>query len=168
MASANGIGVHTGGEGQEDDGIGVDEHATVLADVIDSALAGWVERSVARRLPVAPPEVTAAAAAAGARARAEVGPRVRALLAADVDQQRTTPLAILRSAVTYATDVLADAGVPPVARDEVQQRLFPADVYDLAPASFADVDPSLADPGLAWGAAKAWVSRRRHARREAP
>jgi hypothetical protein len=40
--------------------------------------------------------------------------------------------------------------------------MFPDDDYGLTPASFADIDPALAEPGLAWGAAKAWVHRRRH------
>jgi hypothetical protein len=36
-------------------------------------------------------------------------------------------------------------------------------VYDLSPAAFADLDPSLREPGLTWGAAKAHVhlARRR-------
>jgi hypothetical protein len=29
--------------------------------------------------------------------------------------------------------------------------------------TFADLDPDLAEPGLAWGAAKAFVHKRRHA-----
>jgi hypothetical protein len=50
-----------------------------------------------------------------------------------------------------------------VARDEFSERNFPDDTYDLTPASFADVDPSLHEPGLEWGAAKAHVhlARRR-------
>jgi hypothetical protein len=108
------------------------------------------------------PAVTEAAAAAGRRARAEIGPRVRALLDSDVDEQRTTPLALLRAAVSYPTGVLRDAAVAPVERDEVQERLFPDDVYGLTPATFADVDLALAEPGMVWGASKAWVHRQRH------
>lgn len=144
----------------------MEEHATALADAIEAALPGWVERSVARTAGEyfghVDPAVTAAAAEAGQRARADVAPRVRALLGADIDEHRTTPLSLLRGAVRYPTRVLRDAGVPPVARDEAQARLFPDDVYDLAPATFADVDPALAEVGLAWGAAKAFVHRQRH------
>ena len=141
------------------------EHATALADAIEAALPGWVERSVARRMAEAArsePEVTVAATAAGVRAQREIGPRVRALLDADIDEQRSTPLSLLREAARYPTEVLRAAGVDPVERDEMQERLFPDDVYDLAPATFADVDPALTEPGLAWGAAKAWTHRRRH------
>jgi hypothetical protein len=57
--------------------------------------------------------------------------------------------------------VLADAGVPPVHRDGAAERLFPDDVYDLTPASFADLDAAVHEPGLVWGAAKAHVILRR-------
>lgn len=111
-----------------------------------------------------PDDVRAAAAGAAEQARADVGPAVRELLLRDVDAQHTTPLSLLRNAVTYPTAVLEKAGVPPVERDEFARRAFPGDVYDLTPATLADVDQSLAEPGLAWGAAKAFVHRRRHQR----
>jgi len=142
------------------------EHAKALADGIDTALPRWVERSVDRIYRAwagpPPPEVAEEGRRAGAAAVTDVGPRVRALLALDVDEQPSTPLAIVRSAVRYPTAVLAGTGVPAVARDPMDEALFPDDRYGLTPANFADVDPSLAEPALAWGAAKAWVHRRRH------
>jgi hypothetical protein len=145
----------------------MDEIARNLADGIEAALPGWVERSVARiyqawsgRPP--PSELASAAADAGRRARDEVGARVRALLSSDVDEQRSTPLAIARSAVRYPAEVLRAAGVPAVVRDEFAVRSFPDDDYDLSPATFADLDPALAEAGLAWGAAKAFEHKRRH------
>ena len=145
----------------------VEPHATALADAVEVALPGWVERSVARIMVAwqgATPDagVLEAAREAGRRAAAEVGAEVRALLAADIDDQWTTPLSLLRAAVRYPTGVLREAGVPPVDRDPFRERLEPADLYDLSPASFADVDPSLAEPGMVWGAAKALAHRRRH------
>lgn len=138
-----------------------------LADGIEESLPGWVERQVgavlaARGRPL-DDGVRAAAAAAGAQARADVGPAVRALLEADLDGQTTTPLALVRTAVRYPTAVLRGAGVPPASRDRFAERAFPEDVYDLSPATFADLSPDLADVGLAWGAAKAFLHRRRHA-----
>jgi hypothetical protein len=100
--------------------------------------------------------------AAGRAAATEVGGRIRALLTMDVDDQRTTPLALARQAVRYPTAVLTAAGVPPVARDDFAREGFPNDVYDLSPATWADIDPALAEPGMAWSAAKAFVHRRRH------
>jgi hypothetical protein len=145
----------------------VEPHATALADAVEVALPVWVERSVARIMAAwsgrAPDAGTVEAAReAGRRAGAEVGAEIRALLAADIDDQWTTPLSLLRAAVRYPTAVLQDAGVPPVERDQFRERLEPGDLYDLSPASFADVDPSLAEPGMVWGAAKALAHRRRH------
>lgn len=143
------------------------EQASALADGIEAALPGWVERSVERVLgawggDVDRARVRAEARRAGEMARDEVGPQVRELLAADIDLQWTNPLALVRAAVRYPTTVLAAAGVPPLVRDEDQERLFPDDVYDLTPANFGDVDPDLAEIGLAWGAAKAFEHLQRH------
>lgn len=154
------------------DAVALRAHAAALADGVEAALPGWVVRVVEARVREAgrplTPEVAVAAGRAGARARAEVGAEVRALLARDVDDQPTGPLALLRGAVRHPTAVLAAAGVPPVARDEVDRRLHPDDAYALSPASFRDVDPALHEPGLVWGAAKAHVvlaRRRREGRR---
>lgn len=142
-------------------------YAEALADGVEAALPGWVQRSVTRLAEAwvgrVDPEVARAAEAAGAAAAADVAPRVRALLARDVDDQPTNPLAIVRTAVRHPTAVLAGAGVPPVERDAMAIRAFPDDVYDLAPARFTDLDPALHEPGIRWGAAKAHVilSRRR-------
>ena len=145
----------------------IEEHADALVAAVEAALPRWVERSVRRLLVAyvgsADPLVMAQAAEAGRRAVEEVVPELRALLATDVDEQRTNPLSLLRGAVRYPTAVLREAGVPPVVRDDFSERSFPDDDYDLTPASFADVDPSLHEPGIAWGAAKAYVhlARRR-------
>ena len=148
------------------DDAAVAERAGVLAAAVEAALPGWVERSVARLLVAwsgeADPAVMAEARRAGVAAQSAVGGRVRSLLEADIDDQRSGPLAVLRSAVAYPTGVLRAAGVPPVERDAFAEEHFPDDDYDLTPATFADVDPSLHEPGLAWGAAKAWAHRRRH------
>jgi hypothetical protein len=145
-------------------------HAATLVDAVDAALAGWVERAVLARWSAwrgtpAPAEVVAQARAAGERARTELIPALRELLATDVDAQRANPLAIVRRAVPHATDVLRAAGVPPVERDAHAERLFPDDAYDLTPATFGDLAPSVHEPGLVWGAAKAHIilARRRRA-----
>jgi hypothetical protein len=141
--------------------------ATALADGIEAALAGWVERSVHRRCAEASvlvdAELAATAADAGRRCRDQVAPAVRRLLATDLDAQTTTPLSLLRAAVRFPTEVLLAAGVPAPSRDEFDERAFPEDRYSLAPATFADIDPDLAEPALMWGAAKAHVhlARRR-------
>jgi hypothetical protein len=143
-------------------------YAAELADGIEAALAPWVVGCV-RRLMEAwsgslPADVRASAEEAGERCRQEVGPVVRELLERDIDAQHSTPLTLLRAAVRYPTEVLAAAGVPHVVRDAFAERAFPNDPYGLAPASLADVTPSLSELGIAWGAAKAFEHRRRHRR----
>jgi hypothetical protein len=141
--------------------------AAELARGVDAHLAGWVVRCVETRMAqwsgTVPEAVRDAAARAGEEARVEVAPQVAEALTLDIDDQPIPPLSVLRSAVVYPTGVLAAAGVPHVVRDEIDVRLFPEDVYGLAPATFADVHPSLHEPGLSWGAAKAFVhlARRR-------
>jgi hypothetical protein len=134
------------------------EQGAVLADAIEACLPRWAERVVVER--GGPP---GAGLVAGTEAATELLPEIRHLLAADVDEQRANPLALLRRAVAWPTRVLRDAGVPPVARDEHARTHFPEDLYDLTPMTFADVDPSLHEVGLLWGATKAHVHLRRHA-----
>ncbi len=149
----------------------LDHWASALAEAIEEMLPGWVERSVAAVVAAAGEkidgEVRAEAEEAGRRAAAEVGSAVRGLLAADIDEQRSTPLTLLREAVRYPTEVLRRAGVVPAGgRDDVKVRLFPDDVYDLSPATFGDVDPRLTEPGLVWGASKAFEHLRRRTKED--
>lgn len=149
------------------------ERAAALADAIDRALPAWLVRVVEERwrawrgeAPSA--ELRAAAEAAGERARDEIVPALRTLLAMDVDEQRSNPLALVRRAVGPATEVLVASGMPHVVRDAHAERIFPDDIYDLSPGSFGDIDVSVHEPGLEWGAAKAHVvlTRRRREARE--
>ncbi len=141
----------------------MDKYSTALHAAAVAAMPGWVERSVARRAGVRAGELAERAAEAGAAAAAEVDQALRTLLETDIDVQRTNPLSILRGAVKFPTAVLAEAGVAPVVRDSFVTGAFPTDVYDLAPATWRDVDESLLVPGIEWGAwkAKQHLDRRR-------
>jgi len=172
--TVSGGGSMPGEAGPDDpgDAAALARYALDLADGIDAALPGWVVGCVERILVAyrgrVDPAERRAAEDAGLGAVADIGPRIRTLLLTDIDEQRTSPLALARDAVRYPTAVLARAGVPPVERDPFTVRQFPDDPYDLTPASFADVDPDLHEPGLTWGAAKAHVHlarRRREGRR---
>lgn len=129
-----------------------------LYAAVDASLDHWIVRSITRQASV---DATVVAAAV-AEARADVLPRLAQLLGQDIDEQRTTPLSVLRDAVRYPTAVLAAAGVPEANRDQDTAARFPDDVYDLVPATFADIGPDVADAGLRWGAAKAFEHKRRH------
>jgi hypothetical protein len=135
------------------------DYGAELAAAVDRVLPSWVVRSVHRFRP----DLDAEAAAAGEAARFEVGVRLRDLLATDLDRQRFNPLAILRGAVRYPTAVLSAAGVPAVVREPFAVTAFPDDIYNLAPATWSDIDPTLQDPGISWSAWKAheFLRRRR-------
>ncbi len=140
-------------------------YASVLATGIVAALPGWVNRCVTVTVaewggPV-PSWTLDRIGAAARRAEIEVGGAVASLLELDIAEQRTGPLALLRSGVRYPTSVLMEIGVPPVDRDSMTATAFPEDIYDLSPASFADLDSALQLPGIEWGAAKAHVHLRR-------
>lgn len=137
-----------------------------LAEAVDAALPAWVARCVESVLQAQGISVNAAIResidAAGREVVADVGARLRRLVEADVDEQDTTPLTLLRGAVRFPAAVLDAAGASPVERDPFAVERFPDDIYGLSPASFADLSSDLAEIGLAWGAAKAWVHKRRH------
>jgi len=136
-----------------------------LADRIDAVVPGWIERLVVERVAAwrgeVPADVAAQAADAGRSAGAEVSPVMRELLGADVDEQAANPLQLLRLATGHAHEVLERLGMPAVERDDFATRSFPHDRYDLMPATWADVDPSLHEAGITWGAAKAYVHKAR-------
>ena len=87
---------------------------------------------------------------------------LRQFLETDPEQQRTNPLAIFRRATKPITEHLQELDVPPVDRDEFEQRSFPEDPYGLYPATWADISGDLVEPGLEWGAWKAAVIISRH------
>ena len=76
---------------------------------------------------------------AGATASARVGAELRALMALDPADQRATPLEIVRSATREPTAVLEGLGIPPVVRDEFDERSFPDDRYGLVPRTLGDL-----------------------------
>lgn len=91
---------------------------------------------------------------------------LRQLLATDPESQRSNPLTVFRQATAPITALLTDLGIPPVQRDEFEQRSFPDDIYGLSPATWVDIHPDLVEPGLEWGAWKAAVIISRHRQSE--
>ncbi len=141
-----------------------------LASAVEEALPGWVRASVERFLSPGSlsddiaADLEAEIDAAGREAVAEVGGRLRDLLARDLDDQWTNPLSVLRAAVIYPTRILAARGVEPADRDRHAKRIHPDDVYDLTPGSFGDFGPAVHEHGITWGAAKAHLHLRNRRR----
>lgn len=110
------------------------------------------------------PEFRSVADAAAREGTEWVMARLRVTLDVDVDAQRVNPLQTLREAVRFPTRVLREAGIPAKVRDEYDQKINPDDVYGIGPAHWNDIDESLTEPGIVWGAAKAsTVLQRRRA-----
>ncbi|MEI8323492.1 MAG: hypothetical protein WCG49_10315 [Actinomycetes bacterium] len=140
------------------------ESATAeLITAIDAATHEWLVRCVMKtyvqqlgtpRLDVEE-KLLMAAQSFAEQGRAYVASALRSELNKDVDEQRVNPLQVLRNAVAFPTRVLQDFGVPAVIRDEMDARMMPDDVYGLSPAHWSDVQESLVEPGIIWGAAKA-------------
>ena len=139
-----------------------------LIDAVDQVANDWLVRiatNVCRNHfgPV-PEELTSSIQTAAHEGRAWIVMQLREVLGADVDAQAGNPLQILRRAVGFPTAVLKSAGVPHVIRDEYEMSINPDDVYGMYPAHWSDVDESLTEPGIVWGAAKAaTVLQRRRA-----
>ena len=133
-------------------------------------LPGWVQRQVTRILdawgrtePEARAHAERAAVDAGDAAAVRVVSELRALMATDPSAQRATPLEIVRSAYREPTTVLEAAEIPPVERDEFDERAWPDDRYGLVIATLGDLgDDDLAPLHFAWGMAKTTVLRARH------
>jgi hypothetical protein len=145
----------------------LEETAAAIVAGVEAWVPRWVQAQVTRLLDAwgrAAPDVRAEAetqaVASGETAARRVAAALRDLFATEPEQQRATPLQIVRSAYYEPTRVLVAAGVPPVVRDEFDERSWPDDVYGLAPRTLGDLgDPELGPLHLAWGMAKATVIR---------
>ena len=145
------------------------ESATAdLIGAIDRVVENWLLRVAvdlyrAHRDEIGPEFLESATAAAREGGRWTVE-RLRSTLEVDVDAQRVNPLQTLREAVRFPSEVLRTAGVPSIVRDEYDERINPDDIYGIGPAHWNDIDESLTEPGIIWGAAKAsTVLQRRRA-----
>jgi hypothetical protein len=138
--------------------------AAMLLDTARRVVPGWLREvtvDAARRGGVEAAQIEPHIDIVVERASAELLERLDVLLGTDVDEQRTTPLSLLRESVRAPTQLLHELGaIPPTSPDADR---FPDDVYRLGPATWSDVHPSLHEPGLTWGAWKAMtvLSRRR-------
>lgn len=138
----------------------LDDAGRDLRTAARAEVGGWLRRSVDRVVVDVPDETELEQAIE--RSVDEVDRSLAALVDADIDEQSTTPLSILRDATRPVSELLRSWGVDPPERERWRREHFPDDRYDLVPAAFADVGPRVNDAGLRWGAAKALAHRRRH------
>jgi len=142
-----------------DDEAALARYAAQLADAVAAVVDHWLMRLVAEHAPqLAQDDVVATELG---QIATQATNDLRELLALDIAEQSVGPLEILRRAVSGPNRLLAQAAIQAPVRDEFSRTNFPDDTYDLTPPSFAAIDPSLHEPGLVWGAAKAHVHLRR-------
>jgi hypothetical protein len=145
------------------------EASDAIAVGVERELPGWVERSVMRILDAwgqtsagERARIQRAATEAGRTATARVVLQLRELFALDPEDQRATPLEIVRGAYREPTGVLAAVGVPGIVRGEFDERTWPDDEYGLVIHGLGDLGgDQLAPLQMAWGLAKAKVIRAR-------
>lgn len=144
----------------------VDMEAVVeaLRTAAVEAAPRWVGRSVhqvagAQRLDVSTADDLVVDA--GERSARFVDDRMGALLALDIDRQRTTPLSVFRDAARFPVEVLHQLGAQPVARVDVERWANPNDPFGVTPATLADVGEAVQEAGIVWGAAKAAIHLQR-------
>jgi hypothetical protein len=134
------------------------ELSRLLALRVAIAVPDWARRSVERgvvnaveasagrwSLPKeATPELALRGEAAGWNAAEAVGHELGAQLRTELERQPPVPqglLCALQRAVQYPAGVLRLAGVPHARRDRAAMKLFPFDVYGIAPRSLAELHP---------------------------
>jgi hypothetical protein len=156
------------------------EAGDALIAGVATQLPGWSVAQVDRILdawgraePDARERARAGARDAGTRAAGRVVGALAALLERDPAAQAATPLEIVRSAYEEPTEVLIEIGVPPVERDDFDERAWPGDRYGLVPRTLSDLRTSADDDELGplllvWGMAKAAVLRARAGRAPRP
>lgn len=142
-----------------------EEPPAALLDAARQVAPAWLRRITTQALVVGgfdPADATPALDRMVDAASADLLARLGELLATDVDRQRTTPLSLFREAVTAATTFLREHDVPAPGPDPGAAGAVD-DVYRLGPATWSDIDPTLHEPGLRWGAWKAMtvLARRR-------
>lgn len=140
--------------------------ARIVAGVAAGA-ASWVEQQVSRILDAwgrldadARARAAAQARAAGEVARDRVVRELETLFSQTPQEQRATPLEIVRTLRREPTEVLSALGVPPVVRDQYDERAFPDDLYGIVPKAITELgDEDLGGALLAWGMGKSRVLR---------
>ncbi len=142
-----------------DDAAAVVGFGEALAGLVLDVFPRWVAHTVSEHFGT---DLTNGAEDAGGRARDSLRGPLMNFFSLDIDEQRTTPLSIIRAHMVVVTEYLTAQGIRPVERDEFDTRSHPADLFGLGPFAWIDFGEDVHVAGLQWGAAKAFVHRQRH------
>lgn len=136
----------------------MDQYSARLLETSNEVVAQWVERLIRKHCDdqkISDLVVGDLLSSVVARVNREVHSNLHELLSLDVLEQRSNPLAIFRQATRSVSELLTQIGCTPKARDEFDERSFPDDIFGLSPATWADIDETMVEPGIEWGAWKA-------------
>lgn len=142
----------------------MDPYSERLLTVTDDVVSAWVGRLIGRVAASQSIDIDDdRRRTIVSEVEASLRPELTELLSRDAADQTTNPLSLFRRATAIVTEHLLALGAVAVERDEFHQRSFPDDVLDLCPATWADIDERMVEPGLEWGAWKAAtiIARRR-------
>jgi hypothetical protein len=137
------------------------EYGETLRRLVAEVLAPWVVHTVGAKYGAS---VGAAVALPATEAAVSIDRSLAAFFAEDIDQQNTTPLSIIRGGLQSISAHMESVAVPRPDRDPFDERANPADIYELGPLTWQDLGDDVHVAGLQWGAAKAFLHKRRHVR----
>lgn len=144
------------------DEVQLDEVPAALYEVAQRVVPGWMQRVAVEACAtsgVDPDTIGSELDRTVDDAAADALSRLETLLATDVDEQRATPLSLLRESTVPVVAVLREHGVDP--SSSVAAPGGAHGEHALGPATWSDVDEELHGPGIAWGAWKAMTVLRR-------
>jgi hypothetical protein len=120
-----------------------------LAELLAGAFRPYIEARIAERgYPVVSSTVLDDAGD-------ELKDRLDALIRKPATEQRRSPLEIFQAACAAPNAALLEMRVEPPDRDPTTANALPGDIFDLAPASSAEIGEEVWQAHLAWGVAKA-------------
>lgn len=147
---------------RDDDAILEPYPAALYSAVVANADA-WLRRCVSKVTGGAAVVVSAAECdAVIARTAGVIDTSLRDMLGRDPEEQRMSPLQVIRSATSELTEYLLSVGCTPVKRDEMDASMLPEDVFAFGPVTWRDLGDDVHEAGIAWGAWKAATIMSRH------
>lgn len=121
-----------------------------VAEAFVAAYPAYVRRRL-EQLGVAGPEIDAAIE----RGRASLEAAFAAWRGPGPERQRASPLELFREALGAPTHTAIALGAAAPDREDIQERVLPGDLLDLAPATSRDLGDEAWEAHVAWGLARA-------------
>ena len=145
----------------------LEQYPQDLYDAVMAAVPHWILRRIEEVMKSGATEVSTQVMNEISEVSQQVQRTVESslfeLLSLDVDNQRQSPLHVIRTSINSATELLSRYEVPLPQRDEFETKAMPRDIFSIGPLTWKDLSEDVHEAGINWGAWKAAVvvSRRR-------